>query len=167
MPRIVAGIVSGGQSGVDRAALDVALDLGLPCRGWCPAGRRAEDGAIPSRYPLRETPSADPAERTEWNVRDSHATLILSPHPLTGGTALTAELAVHYGRPLLIAGPRGDSAPAVRGWIAGLDPGVWLNVAGPRESELPGVYDSVRTLLPKVLRRFGRTAASDPRAPHH
>ena len=70
-------IVSGGQTGVDRAALDAALALGMRCGGWCPAGRWAEDGPIDPRYPLRETPSGDPAQRTEWNVRDSDATLIL------------------------------------------------------------------------------------------
>jgi hypothetical protein len=70
-------VVSGGQTGVDRAALDAALALGLPIGGWCPLGRRTEDGPVPDRYPLRETPSADYAERTEWNVRDSDATLIL------------------------------------------------------------------------------------------
>src|SRR5687768_4395889 len=85
-------IVSGGQTGVDRAALDAAMALGLPVAGWCPAGRWAEDGPIPARYPLTETPSADPAQRTEWNVRDSDATLLLGdgnrPSP---GVDLTAR----------------------------------------------------------------------------
>ena len=71
-------IVSGGQSGVDRAALDAALARGLDAGGWCPAHRWAEDGPVPARYPLRETPSADPAQRTRWNVRDSDATLVLA-----------------------------------------------------------------------------------------
>lgn len=71
-------IVSGGQTGVDRAALDVAMALGLEIGGWCPAGRWAEDGPIDARYPLNETPSADPAQRTEWNVCDSDGTLILT-----------------------------------------------------------------------------------------
>ena len=74
-------IVSGGQTGVDRAALDVALALGLACGGWCPRGRRAEDGPLPARYPLRETPSASYPERTEWNVRDSDGTLVLHRPP--------------------------------------------------------------------------------------
>ena len=71
-------VVSGGQTGVDRAALDVAIALGFAHGGWCPAGRLAEDGPIDARYPLRETPSADPSQRTEWNVRDSDATLVLT-----------------------------------------------------------------------------------------
>lgn len=74
-------IVSGGQTGVDRAALDVALELGLPCGGWCPKGRKAEDGVIHSRYPLKETPSEEYNERTTWNVRDSDGTLIVSDAP--------------------------------------------------------------------------------------
>src|SRR5690606_18077806 len=86
-------VLSGGQTGVDRAALDAAFALGLPEDGWCPAGRGAEDGAIPTRYPLRETPSPDPAQRTLWNVRDSDATLVLSPRPLAGGTLLARECA--------------------------------------------------------------------------
>lgn len=95
-------IVSGGQTGVDRAALDVALELSLECGGWCPRGRRAEDGVIAAKYPLRETPMEDYRQRTEWNVRDSDATLILKRGELKGGTLLTAELARRYGRPLLV-----------------------------------------------------------------
>ena len=90
---MIRRIVSGGQTGVDRAALDVALSLGIPCAGWCPRGRRAEDGPIDARYPLNETPSTSYAKRTEWNVRDSDATLILARLPLGGGTALTERLA--------------------------------------------------------------------------
>lgn len=70
-------VISGGQTGVDRAALDVALELGLPCGGWCPAGRRAEDGPIPARYPLTETAGADYVERTRRNVVEADATLVL------------------------------------------------------------------------------------------
>jgi len=92
-------IVSGGQTGVDRAALDVALELGIECGGWCPAGRWAEDGVIGARYPLRETPSADPAERTEWNVRDSDGTLLLTA-AASPGTERTHEAARRLGRPV-------------------------------------------------------------------
>ena len=78
-------IVSGGQTGVDRAALDWALARGFPCGGWCPAGRLAEDGPIPAEYPLTETPAAESSQRTEWNVRDSDATLIVAPRSRPGG----------------------------------------------------------------------------------
>ena len=86
-------VVSGGPTGVDRAALDAACALGLALGGWCPRGRRAEDGAIPAEYPLRETPGEDYAERTEWNVRDASATLVLTRGQPSPGTALTIELA--------------------------------------------------------------------------
>ena len=144
-------MVSGGQTGVDRAALDAALALGLPVGGWCPAGRWAEDGPIPDPYPLRETPSADPAQRTRWNVRDSDATLILSPRPLSGGTALTADAARQRGRPLWAVDPAstlGDTAA----WIARVVPvGGVLNVAGPRESEASGIGALARTWLSAAL----------------
>ena len=99
-------IVTGGQTGVDRATLDTALSLFLPVRGWCPKGRLAEDGVIPSVYPLQETTSTDYAVRTEWNVRDSDATLILAYGSLTGGTKLTEELAQRYNRPSLVLNVR-------------------------------------------------------------
>ena len=132
-------IISGGQTGVDRAALDVALELGMLCGGWCPAGRWAEDGPIPLRYPLRETPSPRPEQRTEWNVRDSDATLIIRGGGRSGGTALTARLAARYGKPLLIASLAEPVAPRrVREWMV-VHRVRTLNVAGPRESEEPGI----------------------------
>jgi predicted Rossmann fold nucleotide-binding protein DprA/Smf involved in DNA uptake len=144
-------IVSGGQTGVDRAALDIALELGLRCGGWCPSGRRAEDGAIPARYPLRETPSSAYPERTEWNVRDSDGTLILHRGPLRGGTALTLRRARRLGRPALAvdlsAGPISQS---VRDWIA-RERIATLNVAGPRESEHAGIHDQAAAFLREAL----------------
>lgn len=149
--RVPERIVSGGQTGVDRAALDVALELGLPCGGWCPAGRWAEDGPIDPRYPLRETPSAEPAQRTAWNVRDSEATLVFSPEPLTGGTASTVEEAERLGRAYLVVDPFSPAAVDVAGeWLRRLRPRV-LNVAGPRESTCPGVGDAVREALRDLL----------------
>jgi hypothetical protein len=146
-------IISGGQSGVDRAALDVALALGLPCGGFCPAGRWAEDGPIAARYPLIETPSADPAQRTEWNVRDADATLILCRRlPLSGGTAHTAETAAALGRPCRVVLLGSADPGEVRAWIAGRV----LNIAGPRESEDPGIYQAARTLLEALLESGSR-----------
>ena len=153
-------IVSGGQSGVDRAALDVALALGLPCGGWCPAGRWAEDGRLPARYPLRETPEAAPAQRTEWNVRDSDGTLVLLPAGMSapaGGTALTVEVARRLGRPCRVvrlvdpatADQSADPA-TVRAWLAAEGIAA-LNVAGPRESEAPGAYTQARAFLERLL----------------
>jgi hypothetical protein len=98
----VRKIVSGGQSGVDRGALDAAMTIGLECGGWCPRGRRAEDGVIADIYSLQETPSTDYNQRTEWNVRDSDATLILNEGALVGGTALTLELARRLNKPCLV-----------------------------------------------------------------
>jgi len=133
-------IVSGGQTGVDRAALDMALAVGLPIDGWCSKGRLALDGPLPAVYPLRETPSSDYAERTEWNVRDSDATLILACGELSGGTALTARLAQRYGRPLRVRCMREE--PEIDQFLAWVDEhGVRrLNLAGPREAAGGGVY---------------------------
>jgi hypothetical protein len=145
-------IVSGGQTGVDRAALDVALALGLPCGGWCPSGRRAEDGPIDARYPLRETPSAAYDERTAGNVRDSDATLVLARGPLRGGTAYTLSCARREGRPHLVVDLGADPDPApVRLWIDEQRVRV-LNVAGPRESQSPGIGAHARAFLMEVLR---------------
>ncbi len=150
-------IVSGGQTGVDRAALDAALAAGVPIGGWCPRGRRAEDGPIPERYPLTETPRRDYAERTEWNVRDSDATLVLVSGKggnmglgkAGGGTALTIQITEKLGRPCIAVTPETDPA-ALRSWLARHGAAV-LNVAGPRESEAPGIYQRARTLLETLL----------------
>ena len=95
----------GGQTGVDRAALDVAIELGIPRGGWCPKGRRAEDGVIAKHYPLRETPSTDYRERTRRNVRDADGTLIVTADELRGGTALTRAFAEKLRRPCLVVDP--------------------------------------------------------------
>lgn len=150
----VEKVISGGQTGVDLAALDVAIELGLPCGGWCPAGRVNEAGRIADRYPLRETPSADLAQRTEWNVRDADGTLIISHGELTGGTALTRDLAVGLGKPTLVIDP--DRAPdeplegEIKGWLAAFDIRT-LNVAGPRASGCRGIYEEAGRLLRLVL----------------
>jgi len=144
-------VVSGGQTGVDRAALDVALELGLECGGWCPRGRRAEDGAIPAVYPLRETPSQAYGQRTSWNVRDSQATLVLIRGRLRGGSARTVEIAARLGRPCLVVDlAAADAAERVLAFIAATGAHI-LNVAGPRESNAPGIGDEVAALLRRVL----------------
>jgi hypothetical protein len=148
-------VVSGGQTGVDRAALDVAIALGIPHGGWCPRGRRAEDGTIPGRYALTEHASADYAARTEANVVDSDGTLVLHRGPLAGGTALTRELALREGKPLLLVDLAARADPAdVHRWLDAHDVRV-LNVAGPRESGCPGIAGEARAFLRKVLARFG------------
>ncbi len=149
---MIGRIVSGGQTGVDRAALDAALALGLPCGGWCPRGRLAEDGVIPAHYPLRETPEADYAQRTEWNVRDSDGTLVLKRGRAGGGTAFTMATARRLGRPLLVLDlGRRPQIESLRHWA--LEHGVRrLNVAGPRESQRPGAYAAARQFLLEALR---------------
>lgn len=143
----VARIVSGGQTGVDRAALDVALELGIPCGGWCPRGRRAEDGPVPDRYPLRETPGRDYPQRTAWNVRDSDATLVLTRGSLRGGTALTVRVARQTARPVLVVDLHDMPSPQpALAWLESHRVAV-LNVAGPRESENPGIAAQARTYL--------------------
>ncbi|GAB4116112.1 MAG: putative molybdenum carrier protein [Acidobacteriota bacterium] len=131
----------------------MALALGLACGGWCPAGRWSEDGRIAAQYPLRETPSPDPAERTRANVRDSDATLILARGRLSGGSLLTLETARQLGRPVLVVQLEHPSATAVsevRNWLERNRVST-LNVAGPRESECPGIYEEARRFLSRLL----------------
>ncbi|NIM28968.1 MAG: hypothetical protein GTO67_13140 [Gammaproteobacteria bacterium] len=148
-------IVSGGQTGADRAALDVALELGLESGGWVPLGREAEDGAIPERYPnLREADSARPAVRTELNVRDSDATVIISRGPPVGGTALTKSLAERCGKPLLHLDldslSEQEAVLRLREWLECTRPAS-LNVAGARESEDPGIHALTKRVLGAAL----------------
>ena len=149
---MIERIVSGGQTGVDRAALDAALRLAFPCGGWCPLGRLAEDGPLPPRYPLRETPARDYAERTRWNVRDSDGTLILCSGEPEGGTALTIVFARIEGRPWLRVDPFDpDATPrSILNWVRAHDLRV-LNVAGPRESTAPGIHARAMALMEAVL----------------
>jgi hypothetical protein len=144
-------IMSGGQTGVDRAALDVALELGLPCGGWCPLGRKAEDGPLDPKYPLQETSTPSYAQRTECNVRDSDGTLVLTRGQPKGGTALTIQLAKRYQKPhLVIDLDDKPSVSTIREWAEAHQIGV-LNVAGPRENERSGTYARAANLLRRLL----------------
>lgn len=155
----VRRVVSGAQTGADRAALDAALEAGVPIGGWVPKGRRAEDGRVPDRYAgLLETPGDDYETRTRWNVRDADATLIFSHGPLTGGSSLTRSIACSSDKPFLHVDlseiDAEDAVAAVREWLA--DHGVeTLNVAGPRASGDPAIYDATRAILRDVLEHRG------------
>jgi hypothetical protein len=148
----VARLISGGQTGVDRAALDAAIALHLPCGGWCPRDREAEDGPIDPRYGLAETESADPAERTRRNVMEADGTLIIAPaRSMSGGTAFTFKEAEAMDRPCLVVDPASPVAsPTIVQWLRRHSIAV-LNVAGPRESESPGIYERVLALLTGTL----------------
>jgi hypothetical protein len=149
-PRLKYGIeriVSGGQTGADRAALDWAIEHDIPHGGWCPKGRWAEDGRIGDRYQLRETPSVDLSERTEWNVRDSDATLIITGGPvLEGGSLATARFASDHGKPCFhMADPERD-IQRLGEFLDAYRPKV-LNVAGPRLSKSPEIVQIVKRVL--------------------
>ncbi len=152
MEKIV--LISGGQTGVDRAALDVALELGLPCGGWCPEGRLAEDGPIPERYPVRELPGADYPVRTLANVLQSDGTLLIYFEQFSGGTRLTLDLCLRFDKPfLLVDGEMVSEARAalvVRRFLKreGIEK---LNVAGPRASKEPRAYPYTYRLLKTIL----------------
>lgn len=144
-------IISGGQTGVDRAALDVAITLGIPHGGWCPRGRLAEDGRIPDHYRLDETASVDYAARTERNVVDADGTLILSRGRLGGGTRLTHRLARQQKKPCLTIDLEGPTDPTIaREWLEAHDIRI-LNVAGPRESQSPGIGDDAKRFLMELF----------------
>jgi hypothetical protein len=153
---MIAWLVSGGQSGVDRAALDAALELGVPCGGWCPRGRKAEHGRIDDCYPLTETPSVRYSQRTRWNIRDSNGTLILSWGELTGGTLLTADECRKVGKPHLVLDLADEDGLAegtttARTWVATNVADRVLNVAGPRASRHPDVYDRAMAFVRALL----------------
>ncbi len=144
-------IISGGQTGVDRAALEVAIAMDMPHGGWCPKGRKAEDGEIPAIYQLQETATTYCKQRTAWNVRDSDGTLILTLGEPTGGTATTIKLANTHGKPCLVIDLLTTSSQeTVRLWIT--DNGISvLNVAGPRERGCPGIHDQAVVFLRQCL----------------
>lgn len=157
MPLPITKLVSGGQTGADRTALDFALQHGIPHGGWCPKGRKAEDGPMDPKYQLTETPSADYLQRTEWNVRDSDGTVIFSMAPtLTGGSKRTAELARKHKKPCahISKAHHGDAAEALLRFIEGHGIKV-LNVAGPRGSKESEVAVFVMEVLGRAVYRKG------------
>jgi len=146
-------IISGGQTGADRAALDAAIELNMPHGGYCPAGRRAEDGPIALRYALTELSSSEYADRTKKNVLTADATLILCRGELSGGTRLTRQFARRYAKPLLVI-DLDENGPAaverVQRWLDEIEV-VTLNIAGPRESQNAGIYEDALAFLRKVF----------------
>ena len=159
-------IICGGQSGVDRAALDVAIARGIEYGGWCPKGGWAEDyptsPGLLSSYPrLRETPLADPAQRTEWNVRDADACLTLLDGQglqISNGTNLATALAERYRKPnILIDLDAPSAAELAAAWLRAqretLGSRFTLAIGGPRESEAPGIYAKATAFLGTILSR--------------
>ena len=153
---MISKIISGGQTGVDQAALDVAIELGIPHGGWIPKGRKTENGALPDKYRLKEMPTSSYAKRTEQNIIDSEGTLVISPGPLTGGSELTRKTAILHDRPCihidLVTLNTLQAIKTVRSWIVhhGIE---ILNIAGPRAGENPEIYDMAVKTLKAVLRK--------------
>ncbi len=145
-------IVSGGQTGVDRGALDAALSINFPCGGWCPKGRHAEDGPIDDGYPLKEAPSSDYKERTYLNARDSDGTLIICHGSPSGGTGLTIRYAEELNKPYFIYDL--DSScqlSKLTNWLKENQIET-LNVAGPRASKAPGISELTFRLISQLLK---------------
>lgn len=150
--RRITKIVSGGQTGVDRAALDVALALAIPCGGWCPQGRRAEDGQIASKYPLTETDDSNYSVRTKLNILHSDATLIFCYRIANGGTALTLRLVSAQSKPYLVIDllKNIDWVSEIHRWIERCNI-KQLNIAGPRASKANNVYNESYQILYRWL----------------
>jgi hypothetical protein len=151
---MVKKIISGGQTGVDQAALDVAIKLGISHGGWIPKGRLTENGMLDDKYQLKELETAHYNKRTEQNVIDSDGTLILSHGELTGGSDYTRDMVLRHGRPWLhIDINKTESFQAarqIRSWITEQEIKV-LNVAGPRASKDPSIYRSTTDILERAL----------------
>ena len=143
-------IISGGQTGVDRGALDACLEISFNCGGWCPKGRKAENGSIPLKYPLRETSEIDYKWRTLKNIIDSDGTLIIVNDVLSGGTLLTKKITRLKNKPLMIVFPGKEefrkTLQNIVTWIC-VNKIVVLNVAGPRESEWKTGYQQAKTIV--------------------
>ncbi len=159
-------IISGGQTGVDRGALQAALDRQLSCGGWCPAGRAAEDGRIPAHFPVTELAGAGYAQRTERNVLDSDATVLIHFGTISGGSRLTLHCCREANRPSLeIDASKIEAAEAVQQMLAfvGEYQLACLNIAGPRESGAPGAARLTRQIVGEFLDRLKQSALLDQR----
>lgn len=150
----ITRIISDGQAGVDRAALDAAMAMGVVHGGWCPRGRAAEDGPIDPRYRLKETDSPGYRQRTRLNVLESSATLSLNEGPLSGGTSITLDFARRFGKPHIVAQldeeRLGDALSRVVQWLEECETEV-LNVAGPGERKRPGIHGRALAFLLAIL----------------
>lgn len=152
---IIEKIVSGGQTGVDRAALDIAIELCINHGGWCPKGRKAEDGFIPDKYVLKETDTDDYSERTKLNIRDSDGTLIFVPSipiKVTDGTLLTLKEVYERKKPYFMVNISYDKNIRTKfeNWVDKNNIKI-LNIAGPRESQHPGIYKESSLILKDTL----------------
>lgn len=150
----LARIVSGGQTGIDRGALDAALAAGFPCGGWCPESRLAEDGAIPTHYPLTVLPGAGYQQRTKQNVMDSDGTLVIRFGELSGGTERTVRYCEQLRKPVLVVdgdalSPEEIAAKASKFVMA--NDIATLNVAGPRESSHDGAAEYSRQVVTRLI----------------
>jgi len=165
-------VISGGQTGVDRAALDAAMMLGIEVGGWCPRGRRAMDGMIPAKFPLIETRGKSYQTRTKWNVRDSDATLIICRNEPAGGTALTMKYCEQLGKPFEVFQLNSVGTTEAVGKMHGAaDPDSllhWLhyyhvqvlNVAGPREEKHCPIYAQAYAMLSGLIQQMQKQGAS-------
>ena len=151
---MIRKIISGGQTGADRAALDTAIKFNMEHGGWVPAGRKAEDGVIPPVYHMDEMPTDECAQRTEQNIRDAQATVIIARGPLEGGTLLTRELALTLKKPLCYIDlddmDEFEAAVMLQDFLIQYSVRV-LNVAGPRAGQDPGIYWSVKGILETII----------------
>ena len=160
-------MISGGQTGADRAALDVTIELGIEHGGWLPKGRKTEAGRLPAKYQLKEMPTDSYPERTEQNVIDSDGTLIISHGALTEGSEYTWKMAERHGKPWIHVDANRISIDAavqlIRAWINGSQIKV-LNVAGPRASKDPKIYDTTKRLLTVLIKMMslGTREGQDP-----
>lgn len=150
---MITQLISGGQTGVDRAALDAALEAGVTVGGWCPKMRKAEDGVIPDIYPLNETFVSEYDQRTEWNVRDSDATLQIVWGTIVGASLLTKNCCDHYEKPFLVVDLNEPELnfDVIVDWLTTNKIRV-LNIEGPRESHCEGIYDKAKIFVSELLR---------------